>query len=55
VSTHQYDTRLRRILSAFRVITRTNAKTHSSTLQPQPTYRTNPNPNPNPNSNLNSN
>ena len=53
MSTHQYNTRLRRILSAFRIITHPNAKTHSSTLQPQPNYRTshnsNPNPNPNPN------
>ncbi len=52
VSTHQYKTRLRRILSAFRIITHRNAETQSSTLQPQPEYHLDPNldPNPNPNS-----
>ncbi len=53
VSTHQYNTRLRRILSAFRILRPNNSKTDSST----PTYPypdSNPNskhPNPNTNSN----
>jgi hypothetical protein len=57
VSTHQYKTRLRRILSAFRIITHRNAKNQSSTLQPQPEYHPDPNsdPNPNPNSDPNPN
>jgi hypothetical protein len=55
VSTHQYTTRLRRILSAFRIITHRNAKTQSSTLQPQPEFHPNPNSDPNPSSDPNSN
>jgi hypothetical protein len=43
VSTHQYNTRLRRILSACRILGRNNSKTNSST----PTH---PYPNSNPNS-----
>ena len=53
VSTHQYNTRLRRALTALRLTPSRNTKTHSSTLQPRsqsqpdPNLDTNQNPNPN--------